>query len=94
MILLAYKVSQFDYEYANFDPYEILGVPLVSSELIVFVVFFPERGRFTVHTYLSMLSCPFPDIILTRKFIIIFVGMVILSVGEFIDHLDMVSSLL
>ncbi|KAJ9579935.1 hypothetical protein L9F63_004408, partial [Diploptera punctata] len=25
LILLAYKVSQFDYEYANFDPYEILG---------------------------------------------------------------------
>ncbi|XP_069688937.1 translocation protein SEC63 homolog isoform X2 [Periplaneta americana] len=30
--LLAYKVSQFDYEYANFDPYEILGVPLGSSQ--------------------------------------------------------------
>jgi len=35
LILLAYKVSQFDYEYANFDPYEILGVPLVSNELAV-----------------------------------------------------------
>ncbi|PNF30988.1 Translocation protein SEC63-like protein [Cryptotermes secundus] len=32
LILLAYKVSQFDYEYANFDPYEILGVPLGSSQ--------------------------------------------------------------
>ncbi|XP_014288727.1 translocation protein SEC63 homolog [Halyomorpha halys] len=30
--LLAYKVSQFDYEYANFDPYEILGIPLGSSK--------------------------------------------------------------
>lgn len=35
LILLAYKVSQFDYEYANFDPYEILGVPLVSNELAI-----------------------------------------------------------
>lgn len=24
---LAYKVSQFDYEMSNFDPYEILGLP-------------------------------------------------------------------
>lgn len=32
LILLAYKVSQFDYEYANFDPYEILGIPLGSSQ--------------------------------------------------------------
>ncbi|XP_054261954.1 translocation protein SEC63 homolog isoform X2 [Macrosteles quadrilineatus] len=32
LFLLAYKVSQFDYEYANFDPYEILGVPLGASE--------------------------------------------------------------
>lgn len=31
LALLAYKVSQFDYEYANFDPYEILGVPVVSA---------------------------------------------------------------
>uniref|UniRef100_A0A1B6F9N7 J domain-containing protein n=1 Tax=Cuerna arida TaxID=1464854 RepID=A0A1B6F9N7_9HEMI len=30
--ILAYRVSQFDYEYANFDPYEILGVPLGASE--------------------------------------------------------------
>jgi hypothetical protein len=43
LILLAYKVSQFDYEYANFDPYEILGVPLVSTELTVFIVFFTEK---------------------------------------------------
>lgn len=27
LVLLAYKVSQFDYEMSNFDPYEILGVP-------------------------------------------------------------------
>lgn len=26
LIFLAYKVSQFDYEMANFDPYEILRV--------------------------------------------------------------------
>lgn len=32
LILLAYKVSQFDYEMANFDPYEILRVPLGASE--------------------------------------------------------------
>jgi len=32
LIFLAYKVSQFDYEMANFDPYEILGVPPVSIE--------------------------------------------------------------
>lgn len=30
LILLAYKVSQFDYEMANFDPYEILSIPPVS----------------------------------------------------------------
>lgn len=32
LILLAYKVSQFDYEMANFDPYEILGTPLGASQ--------------------------------------------------------------
>lgn len=32
LALLAYKVSQFDYEMANFDPYEILGVPMGSSQ--------------------------------------------------------------
>ncbi|XP_039294066.1 translocation protein SEC63 homolog [Nilaparvata lugens] len=32
LALLAYKVSQFDYEYANFDPYDILGVPPGTSE--------------------------------------------------------------
>ncbi|XP_045471266.1 translocation protein SEC63 homolog [Harmonia axyridis] len=32
LIFLAYKVSQFDYEMANFDPYEILRVPLGASE--------------------------------------------------------------
>ena len=31
-MLLAYKVSQFDYEMANFDPYEILGIPLGASQ--------------------------------------------------------------
>ncbi|KAG5883838.1 hypothetical protein JTB14_033759 [Gonioctena quinquepunctata] len=32
LILLAYKVSQFDYEMANFDPYEILNIPLGASQ--------------------------------------------------------------
>ncbi|GLH14484.1 AAEL007987-PA, partial [Gryllus bimaculatus] len=32
LALLAYKVSQFDYEYANFDPYEILHVPMGASQ--------------------------------------------------------------
>lgn len=32
LILLAYKVSQFDYEMSNFDPYEILGVPPSASQ--------------------------------------------------------------
>jgi hypothetical protein len=67
LILLAYKVSQFDYEYANFDPYEILGVPLVSTELTVFIVFFPEKGRFAVHTYMSMWSFPSPRILEEEK---------------------------
>jgi hypothetical protein len=63
LILLAYKVSQFDYEYANFDPYEILGVPLVSTELTVFIVFFSEKGRFAVYTYLSVWSFLSPRIL-------------------------------
>ncbi|XP_015595625.1 translocation protein SEC63 homolog [Cephus cinctus] len=32
LLLLAYKVSQFDYEMANFDPFEILGVPPGSPQ--------------------------------------------------------------
>ncbi|KAK4324811.1 hypothetical protein Pmani_004574 [Petrolisthes manimaculis] len=32
MALLVYKLQQFDYEYANFDPYDILGVGLGSSK--------------------------------------------------------------
>lgn len=32
LFFLAYKVSQFDYEMSNFDPYEILGLPLGSSQ--------------------------------------------------------------
>lgn len=32
LIFLTYKVSQFDYEMSNFDPYEILGVPLGASK--------------------------------------------------------------
>lgn len=32
LVFLTYKVSQFDYEMSNFDPYEILSVPLGSSK--------------------------------------------------------------
>lgn len=32
LLFLAYKVSQFDYEMANFDPFEILGVSQGSSQ--------------------------------------------------------------
>ncbi|XP_018330466.1 translocation protein SEC63 homolog [Agrilus planipennis] len=32
LALLTYKVSQFDYEMANFDPYEILRIPLGASQ--------------------------------------------------------------
>ncbi|XP_043260780.1 translocation protein SEC63 homolog isoform X1 [Colletes gigas] len=32
LLFLAYKVSQFDYEMANFDPFEILGVSPGSSQ--------------------------------------------------------------
>ncbi|XP_003702349.1 translocation protein Sec63 [Megachile rotundata] len=32
LIFLAYKVSQFDYEMTNFDPFEILGVPPSASQ--------------------------------------------------------------
>ncbi|XP_055373196.1 translocation protein SEC63 homolog [Condylostylus longicornis] len=32
LIFLAYRVSQFDYETVNFDPYEILGIPADSSQ--------------------------------------------------------------
>lgn len=32
LIYLTYRVSQFDYEMSNFDPYEILGVPSGSSQ--------------------------------------------------------------
>ncbi|XP_014251168.1 translocation protein SEC63 homolog [Cimex lectularius] len=35
LIFLTYKVSQFDYEYANFDPYEILGIPMGSSQAAI-----------------------------------------------------------
>lgn len=32
LLFLAYKVSQFDYEMANFDPYEIIGIPVGASQ--------------------------------------------------------------
>lgn len=32
LAFLTYKVSQFDYEMSNFDPYEILGVPTGASQ--------------------------------------------------------------
>lgn len=58
LILLAYKVSQFDYEYANFDPYEILGVPLVSNELAVVLSSFMQRAESLqcVHSCLGYLA--------------------------------------
>jgi translocation protein SEC63 len=31
LMFLAFKVSQFDYEMSNFDPYEILGIPLGAN---------------------------------------------------------------
>lgn len=34
-IYVAYKTSQYDYELANFDPYEILGVELGSSSSVI-----------------------------------------------------------
>ena len=32
LALLTYKVSQFDYEMSNFDPFEILGIPSTASK--------------------------------------------------------------
>lgn len=32
LIFLAYKVSQFDYEMANFDPYDILKIEPSATE--------------------------------------------------------------
>ncbi|KAL7639786.1 UNVERIFIED_CONTAM: hypothetical protein RMT77_009196 [Armadillidium vulgare] len=32
LAFLVYKVQEFDYEYANFDPYEIIGVGLQASQ--------------------------------------------------------------
>lgn len=32
LIFLTYKVSQFDYEVSNFDPFEILGVSSTASK--------------------------------------------------------------
>lgn len=37
LAFLAYKVSQFDYESASFDPYDILNVPIVSIYNIQFI---------------------------------------------------------
>lgn len=46
-----------------------------------------------MHTYLSMLPCPFSGFLLTRKTIIIFVVMILSSVVELMD-LNVVSSVL
>ncbi|XP_022178428.1 translocation protein SEC63 homolog [Myzus persicae] len=35
LAFLAYKVSQFDYESASFDPYDILNVPIGTSEKVI-----------------------------------------------------------
>ena len=35
MGFLIYKVQEFDYEYANFDPWDILGVNMVCYKFIV-----------------------------------------------------------
>ena len=32
---MAYKTTQYDYEYANFDPYEILKVEIGSSQSVI-----------------------------------------------------------
>lgn len=39
LAFLAYKVSQFDYESASFDPYDILNVPIVSIANIMYSIF-------------------------------------------------------
>ena len=31
LVFVAYKAQQFDYEYANFDPYDILGIDIGAS---------------------------------------------------------------
>lgn len=35
LIYLTYKVSQFEHETIKFDPYDILGVPVGSSEAVI-----------------------------------------------------------
>jgi len=41
LAFLAYKVSQFDYESASFDPYDILNVPIVSIyKYLLHILFF------------------------------------------------------
>ncbi|XP_050539274.1 translocation protein SEC63 homolog [Daktulosphaira vitifoliae] len=35
LAFLAYKVSQFDYESASFDPYDILNVPIGTNEKVI-----------------------------------------------------------
>jgi len=40
LAFLAYKVSQFDYESASFDPYDILNVPIVSILKLTTFFFF------------------------------------------------------
>lgn len=55
---VAYKITQTDYEYANFDPYEILGVPLVSP-LGTILLYYITLLITTRIIQLRMFSSPF-----------------------------------
>lgn len=46
LIFLAYKVSQYDTEMANFDPFEILGISAVSKKIFAIIVIWDEKQLF------------------------------------------------